>query len=146
MEHAEQAEEGEGVMATVLANPAEMIEHGAPHVIHSEEELVGYTAELERLTSIENPSASEIDAIELLSFLIEKYEDEHYPVPVATPMEVVRFLLDQNNLKQRDISDLFGGESGVSMFLSGQRKLTIPQIQGLSARFHVTTDVFLRVA
>jgi HTH-type transcriptional regulator / antitoxin HigA len=146
MERDEQAEEGESVMATVLANPAEMIEHGAPHVIHSEEELVGYTAELERLTSIASPSASEIDAIELLSFLIEKYEDEHYPVPVATPTQVVRFLLDQHNLKQRDIAGLFGGESQVSMFLSGQRKLTIPQIRALSERFHVTTDVFLRVA
>ena len=52
-------------------------EHGAPFVIHSEEQLVEYTAELERLTSIESPSASEIDAINLLSFLIEKYEDEH---------------------------------------------------------------------
>jgi HTH-type transcriptional regulator/antitoxin HigA len=136
-------------MATVLANPAEMaemIEHGAPHIIHSEEELVGYTAVLEKLTSIDRPSDSEIAVIELLSLLIEKYEDEHYPVPTATPVEVVRFLLDQHGLKQRDVADLFGGEPQVSMFLSGHRKLTIPQIQALSERFHVGTDVFLRVA
>jgi HTH-type transcriptional regulator/antitoxin HigA len=133
-------------MATVLANPAEMIERGAPRVIHSEDELAEYTAVLEKLTLVDHPSPSEIEAIELLSLLIEKFEDEHYALPAATPVEMVRFLLDQHGLRQRDIASIFGGESQVSMFLSGQRKLSVHQIQGLSSRFGVAADVFIRAA
>ena len=130
-------------MATILANPAEMIEKGAPHIIHSEEQLVQYTDALEKLTSLEHPSPSEAEAIDLLTLLITSYEEEHYPIPKASAVEVVRFLLDQHNLKQRDLAGIFGGEPQVSMFLSGQRRLTIQQIQGLSERFHVSADVFL---
>lgn len=126
-----------------LADPVAMIEQGAPHIIHSDAELADYTAALMRLTSIEDPSPAEIDAIELLSLLVERYENERHPIPAADPVEVVRFLLDQHGLKQRDLADIFGGEPQVSMFLAGQRKLTIPQIQRLSARFHLPADVFL---
>jgi HTH-type transcriptional regulator/antitoxin HigA len=54
-------------MATVLANPAEMIERGAPHVIHTDEELEVYTKALFSLTSIDHPNAAQAEAIELLA-------------------------------------------------------------------------------
>jgi HTH-type transcriptional regulator/antitoxin HigA len=120
-----------------------MLAQGAFHVIHSDSELARYTSQLMRLTSIEDPSDAEIDAIELLSVLIEKYENEHYPIPAATPAEVVRFILDQNNLKQRDLVPIFGSEAQVSMFLSGKRALTVNQIQALSRRFGISADVLL---
>ncbi|HWO34926.1 MAG TPA: hypothetical protein VNO32_39550 [Candidatus Acidoferrum sp.] len=65
-------------MSTVLANPAKMIARGAPHVIHSDDELDVYTDALFRLTALENPSASEVEAIELLTLLVERYEQAHY--------------------------------------------------------------------
>ena len=68
-------------MSTVLANPAEMIAHGAPRVIHNDEELEMYTEALFQLTALENPSSSEVEAIELLTLLVERYEEEHYSVP-----------------------------------------------------------------
>lgn len=126
-----------------LADPVAMLAQGAFHVIHSDSELARYTSQLMRLTSIEDPSDAEIDAIELLSVLIEKYENEHYPIPAATPAEVVRFILDQNNLKQRDLVPIFGSEAQVSMFLSGKRALTVNQIQALSRRFGISADVLL---
>src|SRR5277367_2127810 len=107
-------------MSTVLANPAKMIAKGAPHVIHNDEELEIYTDALFQLTALENPSESEVEAIELLTLLIERYEEEHYPVPAADAVSVVRFLLDQQNLAQRDLIPQFGSESAVSMFLGKQ--------------------------
>ena len=92
-------------MSTALANPAEMIRRGAPHLIHSDEELAGYTEALFKLTSKARPSAEEEEAIDLLTLLIERYEAERYPVPDADPIDVLRFLLDQNGLSQRDIVD-----------------------------------------
>lgn len=130
-------------MAT-LGDPVAMIEMGAPHVIHSDEELQNYTRTLMRLTSVDAPSPAQVEAIELLSLLIETYESQRHPIPAATPVEVVRFLLDQHDLRQCDLADIFGGEPQVSMFLSGQRNLTVSQIKALSERFHVPADLLLR--
>src|SRR5580704_10932508 len=120
-------------MTTVLVDPARMIAKGAPHVIHNDRELEAYTNALFQLTALENPCRSEAEAIELLTLLIEHYEETHYPVPAADAVSVVRFLLEQQDLTQRDLIREFGSESGVSMFLTKQRKLTLQQVRKLSA-------------
>ena len=91
----------EGGMAAVLANPAKMIERGAPHLIRTEAQLAAYTKALYRLTDQARPTSAQVEAIELLTLLIEHYEEEHYSVPKASPADVLRFLLDQHSLKQR---------------------------------------------
>lgn len=130
-------------MSTVLANPAEMIAHGAPRVIHNDAELEAYTDALFQLTALENPSSSEAEAIELLTLLVERYEREHYPIPAADPVAIVRFLVEQQHLTQRDLIPQFGSESAVSMFLAGQRKLTLAQVRKLSTRFKLPADAFI---
>ncbi len=70
----------------ILADPAEMISRGAPRVIHNDEELEAYTEALFRLTALENPSTPELEAIDLLTLLVERYEREHYPIPGADPV------------------------------------------------------------
>ncbi len=130
-------------MSTLLANPAEMMAQGAPHVIHNDAELAAYTEALFQLTAMENPSLAEAEAIELLTLLIESYERERCPIPEADPVSVVRFLLQHNNLAQRDLIPEFGSESAVSMFLKGQRNLTLEQVRKLSARFKLPADVFI---
>jgi HTH-type transcriptional regulator / antitoxin HigA len=132
--------------ATVLANPAKMIKNGAPHVIHNDKELEAYTEALFKLTALENPSSAEMDAIELLSLLVERYEDEHWPIADVDPVSLVRYLLEKGNLSQRDLVPEFGTESAVSMFLSGQRDLSLAQIRKLSARFKLSPDVFITAA
>jgi len=119
-----------------------MIERGAPHMIRSEEQLEAYTRALYRLTSEPRPTPAQVEAIELLTLLIERYEEEHYAIPSASPSEVVRFLLDQHGLKQRDLAAEMGGESVVSEVLSGKRKLNATHIELLSRRFHVSPAVF----
>ena len=130
-------------MSTLLANPAEMIALGAPHVIHNDTELEAYTGALFQLTALKSPSRSEVEAIELLTLLVERYEQEHYPIPAADPVSVVRFLIEQQHLTQRDLVPQFGSESAVSMFLSGQRNLTKKQVRKLSTRFKLPADVFI---
>ncbi len=132
-------------MSTALANPAAMIKQGAPRLIHSDEELAEYTKVLFDLTAKSDPTPEEEEAIELLTLLIERYESEHYPVPYADPVDVLKFLLDQNSLLQRDISAELGSESTVSLILSGKRRLTRDHIERLSQRFHVSPSVFFGV-
>jgi HTH-type transcriptional regulator / antitoxin HigA len=129
-------------MSTVLANPVDMIRQGAPHVIHSDEELAEYTAALFDLTAKSDPSHEEEEAIELLTLLIDGFESERYPLPDVEPAEMLRFLLDQNGLSQRDVAAELGSESTVSLVLSGKRPLNRDHIARLSERFHVSPAVF----
>ena len=131
-------------MTTVLAGPTKMIEKGAPHLIHNDEELEAYTNALFRLTVLDKPSRAEQEAIELLTLLIERYEETYYPIPRTDAVSVVRFLLEHQGLTQRDLVPEFGSESAVSMFLAGQRKITLEQVRRLSKRFKLPADVFVR--
>ena len=129
-------------MSTLLANPAEMIHLGAPHVIHSDAMLAEYTEALFNLTSKKKVTKDENEAIELLSLLIERYEAEHYPVPAADPVMVLRFLMERHGLSQKDLIPEFGVESTVSLVLSGRRQMNRDHIAKLSERFHVSPAVF----
>jgi HTH-type transcriptional regulator / antitoxin HigA len=129
-------------MSTVLANPVDMIRQGAPHLIHSDEELAEYTAALFDLTAKADPTQEEEEAIELLTLLVDRYEFQRYPLPDVEPAEMLRFLLDQNGLSQRDVAAELGSESTVSLVLSGRRPLNRDHIARLSERFHVSPAVF----
>ncbi|MES2393659.1 MAG: helix-turn-helix domain-containing protein [Acidobacteriota bacterium] len=134
-------------MKTKFANPVEMIRRGAPRLIRNDDELEHYTEALFELTAIEEPSAVEIDAINLLSLLVETYEARRYSIEAASPLEVLRFLMDQNGLEQRDLTNELGSPSNVSLILAGKRNLTLSHIQRLSARFGVPAAAFVeRVA
>ena len=130
-------------MRKVLANPAEMIANGAPRLIRNDLELAAYTEALFELTALEKPSRSEAEAIELLTLLVDRYEQTHYSIPAADAVSVVRFLIERQGLAQRDLIPQFGSESAISMFLAGQRKLTLEQVRRLSARFKLPSDVFI---
>ncbi|MGA2074076.1 MAG: helix-turn-helix domain-containing protein [Terriglobia bacterium] len=129
-------------MSAALANPTEMIRRGAPRLIHSDQELAEYTKALFELTAKPHPTPDEEDAVELLTLLIERYEEERYAIPDADPVDVLRFLLRQNGLAQRDIAAELGSESTVSLVLAGKRRLNRDHIARLSQRFHVSPAVF----
>jgi HTH-type transcriptional regulator/antitoxin HigA len=133
-------------MSTVLADPAEMIRRGAPRLIRNDEELAEYTAALFDLTAKAEPTAEEEEAIELMTLLVERYEQERYPVPEAEPVDVLRYLLERNGLSQRDVAPELGSESTVSLVLSGKRQLNRDHIARLSRRFGVSPAVFFRTA
>ena len=74
---------------------------------------------------------------------MDQYEQAYYSIPAADAVSVVRFLIERQGLTQRDLMPQFGSESAVSMFLRGQRKLTLEQVRKLSARFKIPADVFI---
>jgi HTH-type transcriptional regulator / antitoxin HigA len=85
-----------------------------------------------------------VEAIELLTLLVERYEQAHYAIPEVNAISVVRFLIEQQGLMQRDLTPEFESKSAVSMFLAGQRKLTLEQVRKLSSRFKLPADIFIR--
>ncbi len=75
-----------------------------------------------------DPNSEEGEEIELLSLLIEKYEQEHHQLNPPSPVEAIKFRMDQMNLKQSDVASLFGGKTRVSEVLNGKRALTLKMI------------------
>jgi HTH-type transcriptional regulator/antitoxin HigA len=132
-------------MSTLTVSP----EYGAllkkvpPKVIRTEKENEAYTEilyDLDRRSK--RLTAAEKELAELLTLLIEDFEEKRYRLPRAKPLDVLRFLMEQHNLQQKDLVDVFGTRSIVSEVLSGKRNLNKDHIERLSARFHVSPEVF----
>ncbi|MCD6180736.1 MAG: helix-turn-helix domain-containing protein [Bacteroidales bacterium] len=94
-----------------------------------------YNEACERIYSLINssaipiePATAEGEEIELLSLLVEKYEQENYAMEAPDPVEAIKFRMEQMNLKQADIAPLFGGKTRVSEVLNGKRTLTLKMI------------------
>jgi HTH-type transcriptional regulator/antitoxin HigA len=71
------------------------------------------------------PNSAEGEELELLSLLVEKYEREVYPIEAPSPIEAIRFRMEQMNLRQSDIAPLFGGKTRISEVLNGKRPLNL---------------------
>ena len=114
----------------------------APKVITSEAQHKQYVSALLDLERRKRLTSEERSYAELLTLLIDSYEEEHYPIPAASPAEVLQELLIANDLRQKDLAPLLGTESIVSEILSGKRPLTKRHIEKLSERFSVSPAVF----
>jgi len=121
---------------------AKLLRDVLPHVIHTEEENERYTVALEMLLAKRDRSPEESHSVDLLTLLIEDFEERNYSLPPATPRDVVRHLMESNGLRQVDLVDVFGAESTVSEVLKGKRDLAKSHIEKLSRRFNVSPELF----
>ena len=132
-------------MSTLRVSPdyGTLLKKVAPKVIRTEKENEAYTEVLYDLDQrSKRLTAAEKELAELLTLLIEDFEEKRYPIPRAKPVDVVRFLMEQHSLLQKDLVDVFGTRSIVSEVLSGKRELNKVHIARLSARFHVSPEIF----
>lgn len=114
----------------------------APKVITSDAQNERYISVLLELEKKSRLTAKEKEFAELLTVLIETYEEKHYPIRAASPVEVLAELMDANDLKQKDLAPMLGSESVVSEILRGKRELNKGHIQRLSKHFGVSPAVF----
>jgi HTH-type transcriptional regulator/antitoxin HigA len=122
---------------------AKLLAKVPPKIIRTEKENDSYTAALYALEHRRGAlSSAEKDLAELLTLLIEDFEQKHYQLPKATPLEAIAFLMDQHGLKQKDLLEVFGTPSIVSEVMRGKRRLNRDHIARLSQRFHVSPELF----
>jgi HTH-type transcriptional regulator/antitoxin HigA len=115
-----------------------------PAVIRSEAENERCLRLLEELDRKGNRmTAAERRMADLLTLLIEDFEEKNYALKAGTPVDVLNELMRANDLKQKDLLDVFGTPSIVSEVLHGKRQLTTEHIRRLSRRFHVSPEVFI---
>lgn len=83
------------------------------------------------------------DLLEIVGDIIAVYEGRHHPIADAEPREVLRLLIEQNNLQQKDLATELGSQSVVSEVLSGKREINARQAKALGVRFAVSPGAFL---
>lgn len=105
-------------------------------VIKTEEE---YNQSLLRLEAIFDAPADTIegDEAELLGILIEKFEDEHYPIEAPDPINAIKFRMEQMNLDNQDLAKVIGYNSRVSEIFNRKRKLTLKMIRNLHDKLKI---------
>lgn len=105
-----------------------------------------HQAALARIESIFHaaPGTHEADELELLSLLVEQYEDAQFPIAMPDPVEAIRFRMEQQGLKAKDLVPYIGSPSKVSEVLSGQRNLSLNMIRNLVKGLAIPAEVLLR--
>ena len=105
-----------------------------------------YLQALKRLEDIfdAKPDTRAGDELEVLSILIEKYENEHFPIEMPDPIEAIKFRMEQLNYGQKDLAKVIGQKSRVSEILNRKRKLTIEMIRKLHEILRIPTEVLIQ--
>jgi HTH-type transcriptional regulator / antitoxin HigA len=115
-----------------------------PKVIESEAENEVYLAEVSKLMQIgENLSPAQEKLLRLLVALIEIFEDQQYQLNPATPLEILKELMSERSLKQKDLLPVFGSQGIASEVLSGKRSISKAQAKALGDFFRVSPTLFL---
>ncbi len=98
-----------------------------------------YAKSLKRLEEIFHApiDSTEGDEAELLSILIEKYEDEYYPIEVPDPIEAIKFRMEQMNMTKQELAEIIGYKSRVSEIFNRKRKLTLKMIRNLHDKMNI---------
>lgn len=81
-----------------------------------------------------------MDKLEVLTTLVEAYEDQFYKIDAPDPIEAIKFRMEQEGLKQKDLVAIVGSKSSVSEILNKKRKLTIEMIRNLHNQLHIPVE------
>jgi HTH-type transcriptional regulator/antitoxin HigA len=105
-----------------------------------------YQKALERLDKIfdAKKGSTEADELELLSLLIEQYEDKHFPLNLPDPIEAIKFRMEQMGYTQTDLANAIGLKSRASEILNRKRKLTLDMIRNLNERMNIPIELLVK--
>ncbi|MGM0639717.1 MAG: helix-turn-helix domain-containing protein [Pseudomonadota bacterium] len=110
--------------------------------IHNDADLDRTFSRIEELWAVED-GTQQADELEVLSILVEKYEDEHYPVGPSDPVEAIKFRMEQQGLTQRDLEPFIGSSGRVSEVLNRKRKLSLRMIKRLHDGMNIPYESLL---
>ena len=105
-----------------------------------------YDLALERINILfdAKQNTNEGDELDILVTLVEKYEQIHYPIPEADPIEAIKFMMEQNGLTDADLGVILNSRSRVTEIFKRKRALTIKQIRVLTETFHIPASTLIR--
>ncbi len=105
-----------------------------------------YQKALDRLEMIfdSKKGTDQGDELEILSILIDRFENENFPIGMPDPIEAIKFRMEQLGMKQKDLAEIVGFKSRVSEILNKKRKLTLDMIRKLNTTLHIPTEVLIQ--
>ncbi|HXR83511.1 MAG TPA: helix-turn-helix domain-containing protein [Hanamia sp.] len=105
-----------------------------------------YEQALERLETIFDAGKGSPlgDELQILSILLEKYEDEHFPIELPDPIEAIKFRMEQLSYNQADLAEIVGLKSRASEILNKKRKLSLEMIRQLHQKLKIPTEVLIQ--
>ena len=98
--------------------------------IRNDEELDRALERIGELWGAE-PGTTRGDELDVLMLIVEKYEEEHFPIPASDPVEAIKFLMEQNDMSRKDLEPYIGARGRVSEVMNKKRNLTLPMIKRL---------------
>lgn len=127
-----------------MASQLLMLLHTLPTVIETEEENERVLTFIESLLRKgDNLSPEEDKLLNLLSLLVEQFEEKAYQFDASPPHRVLQFLMEQHDLKQSDLVPLLGSRGHVSDIVNGKRGISKAHAKALAEHFHVSPELFL---
>lgn len=111
--------------------------------IKTVEQYEEYSRELERIFLAEE-GTEEYDRAEILSLLIEKYDEEHYSIPDPDPIEAIKYVMEEEGMNQNDLGELVGGKSKASLILKRKRGLSMTMIRNLHKHLRIPLEVLIK--
>lgn len=104
-----------------------------------------YRNALERLEVIFDApiETKEGDEAEILSLVIENYENERYPIEAPDPIEAIKIRMEELNMRQKDLVGIIGGKSRVSEVLNRKKRLTVDMIRELERILQISASVLV---
>lgn len=83
------------------------------------------------------------DEAEILSLLIENYENEHFPIEAPDPIEAIKIRMEELNMRQKDLVGIIGGKSRVSEIMNRKKRLTVDMIRELEQMLQISASVLV---
>ena len=132
-------------MATLTeAAYGKLLSQTRPRVIRTEAENERALAQLEALDTQGRPLTGEEEALaDLLTVLVQQFEEIRYPLGHADPLDALRNLMEVRQLRQRDLIPIFGASSVISDVLNGKRSISKNHARKLAEFFHVPVSLFI---
>jgi len=114
-----------------------------PKIIKNRKEHARALARIEELMEAAAGSPEE-EELELWALLVERYEEKAFPVDLPDPVEAIKFRMEQEGLRQRDLERFFPGKSRVSEILNHKRALSLGMIRALHRGLGIPAEVLIR--
>ncbi len=133
-------------MTTGLKTPSsyyiEMIATFPPRPITCEAELIATQNRIDSIVNWRNLTQDDRDYLNVLGTVVYDYEQRHEPMPILKGIALLKSLMVEDNIQEKDLIDIFESESWVSEVINGKRELTASQIHNLAKFFHLSPVAF----
>lgn len=112
-------------------------------IIKSEDQYMKVLSRIEELMDAE-PNTPEGEELDLLSLLAENYEENNFPHPNPSPIDVIKYYIELRGLKQKDLVGIIGDKSLVSKVINGERTLNLRMVKNLHDKVNIPYSLLLQ--